>query len=243
MKYKTDKYMVSFIDILGAKEKIINECDLSLNIVHEVYERALQLYENSNRSSKSSQRLYDDSDQIKIRIFSDNIVLYTKINDNITDCFLHLISLTAFLQGVFLGKGLLVRGGIAMGDFFADDVMIWGTALLDSCKIENSISIYPRIVIHPSIIKAVEDKIVNNFELVSKDDDAHYYVNYLVKGLYYDYDSIIKKAKSMCESELENAHYGKDNENKRIVEKIIWQKNYIKHCTESKKSTLGEIDV
>lgn len=239
MKYKTDKYMVSFIDILGAKEKIINECDLSLNIVHEVYERALQLYEKS----KSSQRLYDDSDQIEMRIFSDNIVLYTEINDDVTVCFLHLITLTAFLQAVFLEKGLLVRGGVAMGDFFADEVMIWGTALVSSYKIENSISIYPRIVIHPSIINAIEDKIVNNFELVSKDDDAHYYVNYLVEELYYDYDSIIKKAKSMCESELENAHYGKDNENKRVVEKIIWQKNYIKRCNESTKSTLGEMDV
>ncbi len=241
MKYKTEEYIVSFIDVLGAKEKIINECNSSLNLIHEVYEKAMQLYKTSNR--KLSENLYDDSEQINIRIFSDNIVLYTRTNNDVTGSFLHLISLTAYVQGVFLEKGFLVRGGISLGDFFADDIMIWGTALVKSYYIENSISIFPRIVIDNNLISFIGDRYLNNNDFINQDNDGYYYVNYLTESLFNNFDSIANKAKSMCEYELRKAHYGENNENMKIVQKIMWQNKYIKHCIKNSKSEFGEIDV
>ena len=40
----TEEYMVAFIDILGASQKIKKDSTGSLNTVHRVYEKALKLY-------------------------------------------------------------------------------------------------------------------------------------------------------------------------------------------------------
>ena len=39
-----------------------------------------------------------------------------------------------------------------MGSFFADEVMVWGTALIKAYKLESTVAVYPRVVIDSSLI-------------------------------------------------------------------------------------------
>ena len=155
MKYELKEYVVAFIDVLGTSERIKTDSESSLNIVHAVYDKALdtseELYSNANiRDLKPL-----------VKIYSDNIVVAVPIRDE--DPFVAFASVVIFsgvIQRGFLNYGYLVRGGVAMGEFFADQTMLWGQALIDSYYIENNIAIYPRIVIHPDVV--VELKLAIN---------------------------------------------------------------------------------
>lgn len=227
----TEEYMVAFIDILGASRKIKKDSAGSLNTVHRVYEKALKLYKSQSLSERHTTFCEDDTvEQIITKIFSDNIVLYTRVNDDSKGCFIHLVYLSAFMQAIFLNEGLLVRGGIAKGDFYGDDIMIWGNALVTAFEIENTIAVYPRIVVQSRIINGVGEEFAKEFECLSVDEDGCYYVDYLSDSLFDDIDGAINKAVDKCDIELKNAGYKSDKENSKVVQKLIWQKNYIERC-------------
>ena len=43
-----------------------------------------------------------------------------------------------------------------MRQFFTDDRMIWGNALLRAYKLEGQIAIYPRIIVEPEIAELIK---------------------------------------------------------------------------------------
>ena len=101
--------------------------------------------------------------QIECRLFSDNIVLYLKI----TNSPLEIIRVLTFLQvvaelqrGVLFNQGLLLRGGVAAGEFYSDETLIMGPALIKAVELEKT-GCYPRILIDDSIDKAVS-ALINN---------------------------------------------------------------------------------
>jgi len=232
----TEEYMVAFIDILGSSKMIENDSIGSLNLVHQVFENALNHYKQGLMFIRHP--VFEDnySEKVDIRIFSDNIVLYTKIGRSIRDCFIHFVFLAGFMQSLFLKKGLLVRGGVSKGDFYADDIMIWGNALVNAHKIEDSIAIYPRIVIQPSIIYSVGEEFAHAFECLSIDEDGCYYVDYLGESIFPDLSTAVANARKNCELQLQNAGYNTDKENLKIVQKLLWQRSYIDRCEKKMNS-------
>ena len=216
-KIKTEDYVVSFIDILGASKRIRDDVDCSLNQVHDVY-----------RESLEEHRLYlseEPFNEVKpvVRIFSDNIVLAAPTTHGVDAAFMSVLVFTAIVQHNFLGSGFLTRGGITVGSFFYDDVMIWGQALVDSYQLESNIAIYPRIVISP---KLIEQLIFLEFpatrQFVSKDIDDLYYVNYMNKRFYgkledntisFYFDALLADCDQMCSEAKGDI---------RILQKINW---------------------
>lgn len=53
-------------------------------------------------------------------------------------------------------NNLLARGGISCGNFFKDERMIWGNALIQAYKLEGQIAIYPRIIVEPEIAEIIK---------------------------------------------------------------------------------------
>lgn len=43
--------------------------------------------------------------------------------------------------------GWLVRGGITIGDFYIDDMFVWGAALVKAYELEEKIAVYPRVIL------------------------------------------------------------------------------------------------
>ena len=218
MKHKLEEYVVAFIDILGASKKIKDNSEESLNIVHTVYEKALV----------SREKLYDN-DLIKnlkpkVRIFSDNIVIAvpTKGNGDFS-AFISIAILSGLIQREFLHYKYLVRGGIAIGDFFVDETLVWGNALLDAHYIEESVSIYPRIVVHPETVAklhlATNEK---RQKWIRQDADGLFFVDYMQKTAFNDdYTELLLYRINECEKLLEEATDIKSKQ------KVLWHNTYL----------------
>ena len=52
-----------------------------------------------------------------------------------------------------LRNGFLIRGGLTVGNLYHANGVVFGEALVDAYRIESTTSIYPRVVISPSIVK------------------------------------------------------------------------------------------
>lgn len=218
MEHKLEEYVVAFIDILGASKKISDNSEKSLNIVHAVYENALA----------SCEKLYDNDSiknlKPKVRIFSDNIVIAvpTKENGDFS-AFISIAILSGLIQHEFLHYKYLVRGGIAIGDFFIDDTMLWGNALLDAYYIENNVSIFPRIVVHPETVAklhlATNEK---RQKWIRQDADGLFFVDYMQKTAFNDnYIELLLYRINECEKLLEEAIDIKSKQ------KVLWHSTYL----------------
>jgi hypothetical protein len=70
----------------------------------------------------------------ELKVFTDNVVLGIPIqNETPAQALIHLVhSIETLQRGLTLDAGYFIRGGIAMGDLYIDDSIVYGTALLDA---------------------------------------------------------------------------------------------------------------
>lgn len=181
-KYRTTLAAVAFIDVLGSSEAIKTNADESLNAIHIAYDETIIQFKKYH-----SEYIYEP----KVNIFSDNVILSNDIIEGEEDCALYsIIFFSALLQMNMWVNGLLVRGGISWGNFFSDERMIWGNALIQAYKLEGQIAIYPRIIVEPEIAEII--KFIMKPEkgkLLCEDFDGIYFVdpfgiNQKEQGLY-----------------------------------------------------------
>ena len=214
---KTSDYIVAFIDILGSKQRIKDDCDGSLNVVHNVYEKSLALFGD----------LFKERVKFHVSIFSDNIVIATKVeNEKLLQWYFQTTHfMAAILQGNFLFNNLLVRGAITRGSFYCDDLMVWGKALVQAYTLESSVAFYPRIIVDPNLI--------GEMGLTVQKNDEHYWLIQDVDGMFYlDYlqAKYIKNFRHMILSELEryDDRIIKALDMPNVAQKVIWHLEYIK---------------
>lgn len=216
---RTGDYIVAFIDVLGAKRMIKEDVDGNLNVIHEVYEKSLELYKKV-----LAQRM-----QLDITIFSDNIVVAKRIYDKkkIASFFRAVQIMAAVIQGNFLFRGILTRGGIAYGKFFMDDIMIWGDALVKAYSLEESVAIYPRIVIDPELVGKLHifpDGPEKSPYWLRQDQDGIVYVDYLQRKHIKNYDIVLLQENARYDDRIAEA--GNDI---KVIQKTIWHANYIRN--------------
>ena len=139
----TSKYCIAYLDILGSKNLIDNDKNNEfLNYLNMLCGDAL-LEVSSNKD-------------IFIKIFSDNILLAVN-----TECEAQirkerieaLINRVGNIQNEILRYGYLVRGAIVEGDFFHNDVIVYGKALVKAVTDEEQIAIYPRVIVQKDIFE------------------------------------------------------------------------------------------
>lgn len=147
--YKTTPHIVAFIDILGATNAILKQADGSLKVIHTIYKNAAMVFPMFHEPGL---------ERPKVKIFSDNIVvaLPYDASQQRADALFAVAVMSAMLQVSFLVRGWLIRGGIASGDFFMDDVMVWGPALVRAYELESRVAYFPRVVIEPDLAKVCD---------------------------------------------------------------------------------------
>ena len=222
---KTDNYIVAFIYVLGAKQMIKKDVNGSLSVIHEVYESSLEFYK----------KVFSPRIKFDITIFSDNIVVAKKIYDkkDFAKIFIAIQIMTAVIQGNFLFRGILTRGGIAYGKFFKDDIMIWGDALVKAYSLEESVAIYPRIVIDPELVGQLHifpDGPEKSPYWLKQDFDGILYLDYLQERLIKDFGIMIAQEFARYDDRIVEA-----GSNTRLMQKYIWHANYLKS-----KLTVGD---
>lgn len=221
--------VIAFLDILGGKQLITQNADESLNLVYKSYKEAIKRYKNMAEPEFVLPN---------INIFSDNITVSFRINDSFDNCFECIISVILFcttLTAQFWANGLLIRGGITVGYCFSDNFMVWGKALVRAYEIENTIAIYPRIVIDP-FADELFDFLANSKykKIICKDFDGLYFIDIL-------YSQPISKTLPFLELLIdENAKRINDLNDKNLKErqKLKWLQNYYYEKYDSIKKAL-----
>ena len=231
--YRAEDAVVAFIDILGSSEEMKRDPQNALNTVHNAYNDALEIYNTIFNVHR---------DKVQIRIFSDNIVLSCPSESIGIEAALHLIVvLSALIQEKLLHYSVLSRGGIARGDFFRDETMIWGNALVQAYNLECAIAIYPRIVIHPSLIADVGyfkkksngdgNDLIN---WITQDQDGLCYVDYFNTKLIKD--PLLMLTIFLGDNERRETNH---SQNLKVAQKIIWHGNYLKQKIYALKSDIS----
>lgn len=131
METSYDDRVVLFLDILGFRELIRQDRQ---DIVAEALTATATEY----------------SENIQISAFSDNVAVSMKIRDGCE--LLQIIQFSSYLAWLLLHKGVLSRGGIAVGKLCHGPEIIYGPALNKAYELESQVAIYPRIVLELDVI-------------------------------------------------------------------------------------------
>jgi len=217
-KYITQDSIVAFIDILGSSAAITEDANESLNVVHQAYKNSIDFFDDLFGGYKF---------QPSIKIFSDNIVVsVAHYEDRFKrSAFLAVAMMSAIIQVEFLKKGWLTRGGITSGSFFADEVMVWGSALVKAYTLESTVAIYPRVIIDPALIGELNLALqpdTHCMTWIRKDKDSLFYVEFLNRCLKHA-DFFALGLFQIIEKKLSKYHG-----NTKICQKWLWLSAYLK---------------
>lgn len=224
-EYKTSEYVVAFIDILGATNAIMKQTDVALDVVHKIYENAIEKFLKCQAPG---------FDRPQIKIFSDNILvaLPCDLTHRKKDALFAVAVMGAALQADFLVHGWLIRGGISAGDFFMDDVMVWGSALVRAYKLESEVAYFPRVVIDPALAQECELDLmiqyaskINSYGCIfGKDNDGMIRLEIMPDMWPNTTLAIFKEFESgILEKQLEENHG-----NTKVCQKWLWMDHYVK---------------
>lgn len=145
----------------------------------------------------------------EISSFSDHVAMslpFSEIN------ILYLIQLASWLHHQALSQGLLMRGAITIGDLYHKGNAIMGRALNEAVKIEENISIYPRVIIPHEIIELLPQNMPISLGI---DFDGLYYVHYMTDSRYINEET----KKAIFENIYQNI---KNPKNIRVYAKWQW---------------------
>ena len=180
-----EKAIVTFLDILGFKEKVKNVAQNEIKTI-------LTKLEKETVPNGEIDTFY----KAETIIFSDSIVRVRKIESPknkeypIGLLFNELIELLHG-QSMLIQNNILIRGGITFGEIFLENNQIFGPALIKAYEFESKYAKYPRIVIDPDLIKefknnkllrktghTLKDEIEYIADLTCKSDDGLLFVDY-----------------------------------------------------------------
>ena len=219
---ETEKYVVAYLDILGATNRIRENKaaqDASLNLLYNLYKQI------QNLASENGVKKFAD---IKFKIFSDNIIIAKKISDNINNDVLSLLGCVSNFLCSSVGDsvGWLVRGGVTIGDFFIDDMVVWGSALVRAYELEDKIAVYPRVILDDNVVDIIT-KI--DADYVRRDTDGQCFLNYMTIWSYAGEFVQAAFEQMKAEAMKKDGTYPD-----KIRQKLWWHKNYINQALDEK---------
>lgn len=222
--------IVCFIDFLGMRNVIECNSAQTLISIKEIYANALTRCNNDNKDLFKY--------PIKAKIFSDNIILACEIIDNddmetnTLQCLCHIIHLAKYIQICAIQKDFLIRGAITIGDFYIDNMLVWGNALVDTYILESNVAIFPRIILSERIMSTWQQfagldflNQTNNLAIYPDEDGIHY-IDYL-KSYGRGYEGMIQ---TINKSRIEFSNKYKLEKNIKIKQKYAWHLSYLNRC-------------
>jgi hypothetical protein len=214
-------YIVAYLDILGVASRMKQKTDTqteALNKLYNLYTFIMELADGEAGIKKYA--------NIKFRIFSDNIILAQELSTDKKkrraeiECLLGCVSNFA-CSAVGDSVGWLLRGGITIGEFYINDTIVWGPALLRAYELEDSIANYPRIALDTSILNELNHH-RKNTDFISLDFDGVSYLNYM--SIWHFSGAIVKNGFELMKAEARKP-YGTYSD--RVYQKLYWHMEYV----------------
>jgi hypothetical protein len=231
---KLRRSVVAFIDILGYMDLVKSTTSEDSQALLARLHKALSLsrqHVDPNHSADTLQKL-GDKDFSAFRAFTDNIVIGQPVRDDGEIELGSVFDSVSYFQMLMTMEGFFVRGAIAIGDLYMDDIAVFGAGLIEAYEAETTLARDPRIVLAPSARVAVNRHLEyygrgahapQNRDLL-RDSDGQYFVNYL--------DTLIPENGYFYEQELA-AHKARIEEKLVLLRsrpsvwtKYLWAANY-----------------
>lgn len=190
---------VAFIDILGFSNMVDKNIDKVILAL-----RYVKLFRDSYCRLPSTNYVGEFTDIFpEATMFSDSIVLSHTIDEDFD--FYSFVLYIAELQMELLKNGIIVRGGIEIGNLYHDKFFVFGDGLIAAFKLEHDRAIYPRILVGKKLLSKIEKQFDERFEnelryngapknwrdyeneeleFISQDIDGLKYINYLKHGMH-----------------------------------------------------------
>lgn len=228
------EYVTCYLDVLGTKQ-IINskKAEEFFDMIYEAYSFAIEM--------ESKLHIFGN---LVFKVFSDNILIAHELDDD-GDWYAAYDSVVKFLKHFllrFLYQGVLFRGGITIGMLAINDVMVWGSGLVDVVNLEEKVAIYPRIVISNELAELMNSSQFDNrksFDEVFsclKDNDGSLFIDYI------NYDEMPTAEQSLRFSH-EIMHEKELTEtNQAVLQKIRWHLNYLEKARDIFNEYYGDFD-
>lgn len=163
---KYERRIVAFIDILGFKEIIKqSEKDPSKNkLIYAVLEYLkdwevsdkwnLKFIEIEEYAQKKGLASFDIRGKTNSTSFSDSIVISVKVDNNVNEMASTLIVNLAYIGAILMEKGVLIRGGLTIGNIIhSNNGTVFGQGLIDAYMLELKSAKFPRIILSDKLIK------------------------------------------------------------------------------------------
>lgn len=223
--------VVCAIDILGFSQMIVDSC--STGTGDKLLREINYLINKNKQCILPNKYTYG-----KIKIYTDNMVVAYPIKGDGEEELDEILQNVSEYQFNLALEGLFVRGGISMGDFYINEDIVFGPALLDAHHTESQLACYPRIILDKRATKRLK-KYINYYDNAPQkskiliDNDGQWFLNYLETIFKYytecnneyeferiQYELLLKHKRKV--EELLTIH----KENTRVWDKYVWTANY-----------------
>lgn len=228
--------IIAYIDILGFKNAINNKT---------VPEKRIYDFISLIHKDFADRKVLPDS-SYEVTQASDALAISYSISEK-ASVFQILMSLL-YLHIDAIDYGFLIRGAVTYGELVHNKTHLFGPAMNKAVKIEEDISVYPRILVDKKVIDiACENPFDSNTpdserlcleKFLKIDFDGFYYIDYLGQGceiIMEDYgcdalpDYLNKFSKIINEQESTN--------DKKIIQKYNWLKGKFNSALEELKNS------
>lgn len=238
--YTYEQRIVCFIDILGFSSRIKQTakgtpeaaklldktCD-ALDLL-DIYRRVM------------TEKTHNED--IKVTQFSDSIVITFPWNKSDESLYRGLKAIRHIQATMIKLYGVLMRGGIVLGDIIHTDQLLLGPAMVSAYQIESKCAVSPRIVVDPKVAyryniikkRMTGEGIDFSKYVIHKDYDDTSYIDYFN----FDDDDIFigdesfDYFKQLCEMVAQHV----DSPDISIRMKYLWMRNKIKGSNLYKKT-------
>lgn len=225
--------LVSFFDILGFRDIIKTQSADEIASLMGLFQRAAQIEDRTAATFEAQSFQFSDCIVRMIPLDSEANKTYPS-----GILFFEVLAIVhAALE--MANRGVLVRGGLTLGDAYFSGSTMFGPAMVRAYELESRVAIYPRVVIDPSVIEAlkrepllkkdtnrVADEVADIMELIRRDADGVWFIDFLHAALEEVdepklYGQLLDRHKSAVELAL-----GRCKRLDDVAVKVLWSANY-----------------
>lgn len=152
--------LVGYLDILGYKSQV------RAAYANDVEEKLLASLAGALAESRQLMEsaagpfLPEHPPSFEIKFFSDNIALGYPLSDRQDMDLSYALGHISFLQAVLAARGYLVRGGLAIGNIYMDENLVYGRSFIEATELDKSMQ-PPRIALTDELAADVLDRVRN----------------------------------------------------------------------------------
>lgn len=260
MEQDVTKCLIAYFDILGYSNIVKNlkkeDEKKFLELINGCVDKIYDIF-NDNEYKK------DKYIKFYINSFSDNFLISMPLHENVEIglcCCLMFRLLREIQIGLIIEFQIFIRGSIIIDDIFVSNRFVYGKGIIKAYELENSIAIYPRLIIETSVILIYKNylnsiymdeesrgigKLIKSSSIniavdpnnVKKDFDGIFFINYLSTTFTFCGDPYIRFNNHKVAIVQNLIRYCN---NMKIAQKYLWCQNYHNNMASGKRG-IGEI--